>query len=279
MANKISIGAKRVSVAIALLIWVIASVFYGGIPIAIFFGVFMFIGSQELVNMAKTKGMNPPLWFIIAANFLFLGFTSFELYSYLFGLFAVIMVLALLLILFRGKDATLNDAAFTMFAIIYGGLFPIHAIMIRNITESSFMFAGHELPIGLGLILLTFLAVPACDIGAFYAGRYLGKHSLWKEVSPKKTIEGSIGGALGSMLLALLIGHFIGIGIVHSAIIGVIIATFAQLGDLAESMIKRDAGVKDSGTLFPGHGGVLDRSDSYILSVVAAYYYFQMFIV
>jgi len=272
------LAGKRVIVAIFLLAWVLASVFYGGIWLALFIGSFTFIGSGELVNMAKARNMNPPFRFIIFINLLLITLASFKLYNLILGTFAVSAMIAFILILFRGKDASVNDVSMTILAIIYGGLFPMHAVLIRNMDSTSFSILGKDFPIGVGFVVLTFLAVSFCDIFAFYAGTRLGKHPLWKAISPKKTIEGAIGGTTAAILISIFVGIFIGLSIVQSIIIGFILAVFAQIGDLAESMLKREVGIKDSGNIFPGHGGVLDRADSYIFTVVAGYYLFKFFI-
>lgn len=279
MQKNEGLDKKRVVVAILLLAWIIGGLYFGGILLALFLGLFIFVGAKEFVDIAKARGIHPPLYFIVVADFLLLGMTSLKLYTLLFGAFVFLALFAFLIILFRGKEAKVNDLSMTMLALVYTGIFPLHLLMIRDLGTTSFNILGQSLNIGIGLVILLFLIVAACDIGAFYSGKLFGKTPLWKEVSPKKTIEGSTGGTIAGILISLVIGYFIGLSPVQSLATGIIVSVFAQLGDLAESMIKREAGIKDSGALFPGHGGVLDRSDSYILTVVAGYYYFKYFIV
>ena len=123
-------------------------------------------------------------------------------------------------------------------------------------------------------LLFLLLCVWICDSAAYYVGSTMGKRKLAPGISPNKTVEGSIAGVLGSMAGALLLNAFSlvqwPLWFVFCA--GALIAVFAQLGDLAESMIKRDAGVKDSGNLIPGHGGVLDRVDALLFTVPIFYY-------
>ncbi len=270
---------KRVGVAILLLIWIMASLYFGGFVLAAFIGIFIFIGTQEFINIMRSKGINPPFYFIIFADFSLILLAFFRLYTLLFGTVVFFAGIAFLLILFRGKDAKINDLAMTILALFYTGVFPIHVVMIRNMDSSSFSILGQDYDIGIGLVVLMFLCVAACDIGAYYCGKLWGKRPLWKEISPKKTVEGSTGGILASIIIAVIIGYFIGLDVITSVITGILVSIFAQLGDLAESMIKREAGIKDSGTVFPGHGGVLDRSDSYILTSVAGYYYYKYFVI
>ncbi len=273
------LGKKRVIVAVLLLAWVLAGLFYGGFILASFLALFVFIGTREFVEIARNRGMNPPFYFTVGAAFALLGIASLKEYSLLFGTFVFFAVAAFLIILFRGVKARVNDLAITMLALVYTGVFPLHMLMIRDFDARSFSVFGYEFNIGIGLVIMMFLTVAACDIGAFYSGKFFGKHALWKEVSPKKTKEGSIGGTVAGILVSVIVGCIIGLNIVISLMTGILVSLFAQLGDLVESMIKREAGIKDSGTLFPGHGGVLDRSDSYIITVVAAYYYFKYFVV
>lgn len=129
---------------------------------------------------------------------------------------------------------------------------------------------------GKALIFYLLLVVWTGDTSAFYTGTLLGKHPLSPLVSPKKTIEGSIGALVGSVLVSV-VAHFtflpslISLG--NSIILGLVLNIFAQVGDLSESMLKRGAGIKDSGNLFPGHGGILDRIDSLIFAAPALFYY------
>jgi phosphatidate cytidylyltransferase len=123
-------------------------------------------------------------------------------------------------------------------------------------------------------LLFLLLCVWVCDSAAYYVGSTMGKRKLAPGISPNKTVEGSVAGILGSMVAALLLNAFslVSWPIWFAFLAGALIAVFAQLGDLAESMIKRDAGVKDSGNLIPGHGGVLDRVDALLFTVPIFYY-------
>ena len=117
------------------------------------------------------------------------------------------------------------------------------------------------------------------DVGAYVCGSKFGKTPLAPVVSPKKTVEGAVGGSILALCTAMFIGWLIHIEWYQSLIAGFLITLFAQVGDLAESLIKRDAGVKDSGNSLPGHGGFLDRADSYLFSTPVAYFYFNYFVV
>ena len=125
--------------------------------------------------------------------------------------------------------------------------------------------------------MFVFLAVALTDIGAYYFGVRFGKHKLAEVISPKKTIEGAIGGAACAILVSILGIFYIDISLCQAIIGGILITLSAQLGDLSESLIKRDAGVKDSSDILPGHGGMLDRFDGYIFAIPVAYYFFVHF--
>ena len=127
-------------------------------------------------------------------------------------------------------------------------------------------------------MLFIFFVILFTDIAAYYFGVKFGKHKLCPVISPKKTIEGAVAGATCAIIAGLIIGKLIGISLYHSFVLALIVTVMAQLGDLSESLIKRDAGVKDSGNSLPGHGGFLDRADSYLFSVPVAYFYIKYFI-
>ena len=132
---------------------------------------------------------------------------------------------------------------------------------------------------GLGYVIFMFLLVIFTDVGCYYFGRKFGKHKLAPVISPNKTIEGSIGGVVCALVGGFIIAYFIKLPWYHTIIAGLLVTAFAQIGDLCESLLKRDAGVKDSGNLLPGHGGFLDRTDSYAFTIPVIYYYFSYFVV
>ena len=166
------------------------------------------------------------------------------------------------------------NVATTLFGFVYCGWFPLHMLFLRNIGDEPFRgIIPHAQ--GAGYCLLILFAVLVTDTFCYFAGKRFGKHKLSPVISPNKTIEGSLGGTLMCMLFSLGIGFGIGLPWYHTIVLGLLIAVFAQIGDLCESMIKRDAGVKDSSNVLPGHGGFLDRTDSYIMTIPVVYYYLQ----
>ncbi len=142
----------------------------------------------------------------------------------------------------------------------------------------SHMVLLHALPDGSLWVLLVLIMTMVCDSSAYFVGTAFGKHRLYPAISPKKSIEGAVGGLVGSVIAALAAHLWLlpQTSWLDCIIIGVLAGIFGQLGDLFESMLKRYSGCKDSGAIFPGHGGMLDRIDSLLFSfpVVYAYLYF-----
>lgn len=131
---------------------------------------------------------------------------------------------------------------------------------------------------GLGLTLVTMLGIMAYDTMAYFIGVKFGKRRPWPLISPKKSVEGVLGGFTGSLTVAVIATQYVGIALWQSVVIGLGIGLMGQVGDLAESAVKRYAGVKDSGKLLPGHGGVLDRFDSLMFAASFVYWLWTAFI-
>ena len=137
-------------------------------------------------------------------------------------------------------------------------------------------YAGFLLSQPSGNILLVALAaiIAICDSAAYFVGRHVGGPKLWQRVSPKKTVSGSVGGLIGAMVLTFFLSDiFAFAGKSEALIIGLLLGVLAQAGDLFESSVKRHLNVKNSGSILPGHGGMLDRFDGYVFAVPAIYFY------
>jgi phosphatidate cytidylyltransferase len=187
-------------------------------------------------------------------------------------------------LLFQPKLATIADISSSILGLFYGGYLPSYWVRLRNLGDSTNLPLGGylpdlpialpDLPQGLSVTLLAFACIWAADIGAYVFGKLFGKTRL-TDISPKKTVEGAVCGVLGSVAVACfgsLALDWAGAPLSGLAL-GLLIGIASLLGDLTESMMKRDAGVKDSGQLIPGHGGILDRTDSYVFIAPLVYYF------
>ncbi len=182
------------------------------------------------------------------------------------GLVGVFLVTFLLTGLFSADlSQVLPRTAKVMFVAIYPGLLAGYLVALKNLE----IYADDA-----KLLMFLFALVWINDSGAYFAGKSLGKHKMSPRLSPNKTWEGAVGGFAATVLLGVLIGAFSGyFTVLEGFILGVILGVVGPLGDLMESAIKRGANIKDSGTLLPGHGGVLDRIDSVLVCAPILYYY------
>lgn len=167
------------------------------------------------------------------------------------------------------------EVALSSFSVLYIGLLFSHFIMLREISSSSVNVIGiGSMPLGEAFLWLVLFGTWASDTFAYIFGCAFGKRPLCQAVSPKKSIEGAIAGFLGCILVVLYLGtYLLGFVFVKIFVLSILIGVFAPLGDLVESLLKRSFGVKDSGNVFPGHGGVLDRFDSVLFAIPITYYY------
>ncbi len=177
-----------------------------------------------------------------------------------------IIVLLVWPIFHRPRDQAFANFAWTIAGIIYIGWMISYWIGLRNLA------AGRE------LVFLAMFTTFANDTGAFFIGRSWGKHHLAPSISSGKTWEGAVGGLLSSVAAAFIISAIFRIQFSYweIAVAGIFISVFAQLGDLVESLLKRNTGVKDAGKLVPGHGGIMDRMDSLIFTGVIVYYLVEL---
>lgn len=192
--------------------------------------------------------------------------------------FAITLLILVRTVVFPNTFNIVN-ASITLLGILYIGLSFSYLLLLRFSNTSYDMSSIFgNLSIGTAFLWITFLGTWANDTFAFFVGSRFGRHKLCPQVSPGKTIEGAIGGVVGSIIIVCLVGNFFNLSFLHSLMVGLLIGIVGPLGDLTESAIKRFTGVKDSGKLLPGHGGVLDRFDSIMFAVPTVYYYLHAFI-
>ena len=249
----------------------------GGLFFLVLVDLIIFLGLREFYHLMKAKGYEP---------FESLGYfcaLAISWYAWREGIAVpLILTVSLLLIMIRevfrqDMSRSLEHMAVTVFGIMYIGWLGSHLVMLRELPA----VVGADDFIGARLVFLAALLTWATDTGAYIMGVSLGRHPLIERISPKKTKEGAVGGLVGAALAGWACSNTITPFLTPLAgvTLGLVTGTAAILGDLVESLIKRDVGIKDSAELIPGHGGVLDRFDSLLFTAPVLYYYFRFFIV
>ncbi|MEN6413154.1 MAG: phosphatidate cytidylyltransferase [Veillonellales bacterium] len=188
-----------------------------------------------------------------------------------------VTVFALLHTVISAKGISIVDAGLTIFGLIYIGLLFTYLVLLR-FSDLSLQLPNtlNFLSPGTAFLWVALIGTWSSDTFAYFIGTQFGKHKLCPTISPQKTVEGAIGGIAGCILIITFLGIWMQLSTIHSLFLGVLIAIIAPVGDLVESALKRFAGVKDSGRVLPGHGGILDRFDSILFTVPAVYYYVQI---
>lgn len=269
--------SKRVATAFLVGLPALFAIIAGGVWLTALVLIVVFFASKEYTEILRNKGFLPSLKIILASSAIFAGLAYFNRFDLIALAFTLSATMAFMWVLFRGRQPYIANVATTLLGFVYCGWFPLHLLFLRNMGGNLDGWIIPS-PLGAGYCLLILFAVLVTDTFCYIVGCKYGKNKLSPVISPNKTIEGSIGGSLMCMVFSLGIGFAIGLPWYHAMILGLLIAVFAQIGDLCESMIKRDAGVKDSSNILPGHGGFLDRTDSYILTIPVVYYYLQYFV-
>ncbi|HHY81079.1 MAG TPA: phosphatidate cytidylyltransferase [Clostridiales bacterium] len=229
------------------------------------------IGIREIYTAFSNKGINPQkaAGYIITALFYLQHYIFEGRYDLVFILTAIAMSMSLLV---WNPSVKPVDMAVTIMGLFYPGIMLIVASLME---DSAFIHPYY-------LLILSLTATYAADTFAFFTGSLFGKHKLCPVISPKKTVEGSVGGLIGSVFFVLLVGIILNrvyntdVSIIHFIVIGFLGGTFSQIGDLTASAIKRFCGLKDFGNILPGHGGIMDRIDSLLFVLPIIYLYSQL---
>ena len=250
---------------------VLLCIMAGGLYLLALLIFMLIVGSREYVKILNHKGFYPSLKVIYLTEAILTTVVYFKRFDLVAITLTICAMCSFMWVLFRGRQPYIANVATTLLGMVYCGWFPLHLLFLRDLSCDKY-------DSGLGFVVMMFTAILLTDIGCYYGGSKFGKHKLAPVISPNKTIEGSIGGMFFAILGAVGIGLYLDVQWYIALLAGVMCTVFAQIGDLCESLIKRDAGVKDSGTSLPGHGGFLDRTDSFILTIPMMYYFCKCFI-
>ncbi len=265
---------QRVLVSVVAIPVILAACYFGNIYFFLFASIIAVVSYYEFSRFVKNKEIYINLWVGIIFILILLINEFFHYLDFYYLLLMLIVVLTLIE-LFRNLGSAIINIGTTLLGILYIGFFANALIGIREFyPRIDYLYERG------GLLIISILAtIWICDSAAFFGGISLGKHKLFPRVSPKKSWEGAIFGfvfAVLTMLLAkVIILDFL--SWLSVIILGIIVGTFGQIGDLIESLFKRDAGVKDSSALIPGHGGIFDRFDSLLYTAPVILLYLKNF--
>lgn len=261
--------ARRVAVGLALGGLVVGLLLIGRLPIAIFVGVLCVLAADELLRLSRGRGVRSVPF---AA---FLGVTALIVLAYVRGekgatmfpaAVAGTVALTAIALMFRRTVAGAASAiSTTTLAVVYAGVLPAYIVVVL------------AMPFGRSLVFGLAVLVVANDVASFAVGSKFGRRPLAPTVSPGKTWEGLAAGTLATLIAGVALGLAMSpaFTVARGLILAAVIAIAAPVGDLTESMLKRDVGAKDSGTLLPGHGGILDRFDGFIVSAPLFFYAYR----
>jgi len=308
---------QRILVALVAIPIIIFLCMAGGLYFFCFIAVVSAVALREFYGLAEAKGAKPLVTLgIIGGFFVNLSFLHLRLRTFITGILdgqgisipfpsqTQLLVIVLLIIvvtfslreLFRNDGSAILNLSTTLFGVLYVSLFFGTFIGLREIFVAAdfpvlryFSSPGSLIDAqvigqidtwGGYTVISVFAMIWICDTAAFHIGSALGKHKLFPRVSPNKSWEGAIAGFIAAILSALAAKFLVldYLSTANALVIGSIVGTVGQLGDLAESLMKRDAGVKDSSHLIPGHGGAFDRFDSLLLVAPCVYLYIDYFL-
>jgi phosphatidate cytidylyltransferase len=265
----------RLLTATVLIPVVVCCIYLGGLSFLALVVLLLTLAEIEFCRLVARDGFRPALAFGLVTVWLFLLDAQFSTLRLLRPGMALILLGSLTWQLFHRQGSPVADWALTVVGGLYLGLCGACLLGLRGLQ-----------PDGLWWTLTVIPAIMLADTGAYFVGRAWGRRKLAPTLSPGKTWEGYVAGVITGGLVTALLALLWRIGAgaetaitgLHGLILGVLIAIFAPLGDLAVSMIKRRSGVKDSGNIIPGHGGALDRVDSILWAAVIGYYYVWVFV-
>jgi len=262
----------RALVAVVALPILIAVIVVGGWLFALVVAATLLIGGDEYVRLVRQAPYRPPEWLVLALIALPAAAVWLDEPDWREPGLALLLIGGAFYAIWameRGHSQPLIDLALAIFGGLYIGWLGSYVLAVRKLEE------------GVYLTLFLYGCVAFSDAAAYMIGRQWGRHKMTPHVSPKKSWEGYAASVVGGALFGGVVGGLVHSDVLnagHGALIGLLIGILGTVGDLAESMIKRQVGAKDSSHLIPGHGGILDRIDSVLVSAAVGYYYLMWFV-
>ncbi len=256
------------------IILIIGSIFLGPMAFGFVFLVFLVLGMLELLNMAKIAGYKPAVAQVIITAILLYDLVLLYIYGYIPVQWVATGVPLLFLLfifeLYRKTKTPLQNIATGFIAILY--------IAVPFALMNFFFYPGMDTSFPVkGVLVGFFFIIWVNDTFAYLTGMAIGKHKLFERISPKKTIEGSIGGLVFALIAAYVLSLiFDELNLTEWLGLALVTVIFGTFGDLVESMLKRSTNIKDSGSIMPGHGGILDRFDSVLMASPFVFVYLMI---
>jgi len=257
------------------------AIIYGGVFFYLVMGIFLVGGAWEYVQMYRAV-KHEPNEMVTVGGVLVLVTARFFFADFAIPIFVILILLAMTVHLFafeRGRDQSAHDFGVTVAGIVYLGWIGAYLLDLRNLVSNE---------MGVWWFMLVLPLVWAADTGGYSIGAAYGKHKMAPRLSPKKSWEGYFAGVFTSVIVGAFFAFAFSslgprplaglINPLQGGLLGLVIGSLAPLGDLGESMFKRQSGMKDSSNIFPGHGGFLDRVDSWIWGAAIGYFLVYYFI-
>lgn len=276
------LGSSLIAIPLLLaLVFIEVSPEYPGVLFTFGLAIVALLGASEYFRALRLRHFRPaeaPGFLAVAVlQFAAWNVSRGKLTAFLPLILAVVVMATLIGNILRKEQEPIANSGVTFFGVVYVGWLLSYLIQIRSITGVVTVPPFPSAPTGAWLVIYVMAVTWLTDTGAYFVGACFGKTKLAPLLSPNKTREGALGGLAFSTVGAVLLALWIQLPWWHGLVLGPLLGALGQVGDLCESALKRDLGIKDFGGIMPGHGGVLDRFDSILFTAPIAYYYLTLF--
>ena len=249
--------------------FIILATIIGGWYFQVLFGIVAVLSLNEFYSLFKNSDIKPNISQGVILGLLIYLFSLYSIYQndlskYLLAIIVILFPLVAFAELYRKKTTPFQNMGVTILGLFYV-IFPFILINVMRLNSDNYW-----------PVLSVFILTWCSDTFAYLIGRKIGKNKLFERISPNKSWEGFVGGMLFSVIAGLIIAYFTDDSYVKYTVYGLVISSFGTIGDLVESMLKRSLKIKDSGTILPGHGGLLDRFDA-VIYVIPVIYFLEIF--